>query len=355
MSVQKKKQWEIALMGIIFVIIFFGLSNNQSKKTITKTDFFLDTFVSVTIYGESDELLLKKSFERINVLDDKLTAFKEDSDLWLIKENAGIKPIKVSEDTFSIVEKSLEYSSLSQGKFDVTINPLVLLWGIHGSEVKDPPGEDEIYAVLSKIDFEKIELDKEQKTIYLKEAGMSLNLGAIAKGYIADEMMKILKEEEVEHALINLGGNVLSMGGKDKDTPFGIGVEDPRNPGEGYLGVISMDSGSVVTSGNYQRYFTDLQGKKYHHILDPDTGYPADTGINQVTVITEKSIDADALSTMFFLLGVEEGMKLIDGLDDVEVIFVTDTNEIILSKGAKEIFTFDEDNYGEEYILRDNQ
>ena len=350
MSVQKKKQWEIALIGMMVVIIFFALLNDRSEKVATQTDFFLDTFVSVTVYGEEDEIL-KKPFERIKELDERLTAFDSGSDLWLIKENAGIEPVKVSDDTFKIIEESLEYSKFSQGKFDVTINPLVELWKIHGPEVRNPPNEDEISIAQSKIDFEKIELDKNQKTVYLTETEMSINLGAIAKGYIADEMMKILKEEGASHALINLGGNVLVMGGKNKNTPFGVGVEDPLNPGEGYIGVISLSSGSVVTSGNYERYFTDLEGRCYHHILDPDTGYPADTGINQVTVITEESLDADALSTTLFLLGVEDGMKLVDELDNVEALFVTENNEIILSDGAKDLFTFDEENYKEQYRL----
>lgn len=352
MGAQKKKQWEIVLMGMIFVMIFFALTNNQSDKIITRTDFLLDTFVSVTLYGESDETLLEKPFERIKELEKQLTAYDSASDLGLIKENAGIQAITVSEDTFKIIAESLNYSKLSQGKFDVTINPLVDLWGIHSPEVRNPPKEEAIAEAIAKIDFEKIELDEGQKTVYLTEPGMSLNLGAIAKGYIADEMMSVLKDQSVKHALINLGGNVLVLGGKDNKTPFGIGVEDPLNPGQGYLGVVSMVTGSVVTSGNYERYFTDVEGRRYHHILDPDTGYPTETGINQVTVLTSESIDADALSTTLFLLGAKEGMALVKSLDQVEAIFVTETNDIILSKGAKALFTFDEERYGDLYSLK---
>ena len=153
--------------------------------------------------------------------------------------------------------------------------------------------------------------------------------------------------------MLNLGGNVLVLGGKDNKTPFGIGVEDPLNPGQGFLGVVSMVTGSVVTSGNYERYFTDAEGHRYHHILDPDTGYPAETGINQVTVLTGESIDADALSTTLFLLGEKKGMALVKRLDQVEAIFVTKTNDIVLSEGAKELFTFDEERYGILYTLKE--
>lgn len=353
MGVQKKKQWEIVLMGMIFVMIIVALSNNQSDKTITRTDFLLDTFVSVTLYGESDESLFEKPFERIKELEKQLSAYDATSDLGLIKENAGIQAVAVSEDTFKIIAESLNYSHLSQGKFDVTINPLVDLWEIHSPEVRNPPAEEAIAGAIAKIDFEKVELDEDQKTVYLTEPGMSLNLGAIAKGYIADEMMSILKDQGVKHALLNLGGNVLVLGGKDNKTPFGIGVEDPLNPGQGYLGVVSMVTGSVVTSGNYERYFTDAEGHRYHHILDPDTGYPAETGINQVTVLTGESIDADALSTTLFLLGEKKGMALVKRLDQVEAIFVTKTNDIVLSEGAKELFTFDEERYGILYTLKE--
>lgn len=352
MKVPEKKQWNIALLGIIVVIIFFTLSNEPSENAVTQTEFLLDTFVSVTLYGEEDETLLKKPFDRIKELDEKLTAYKAGSDLLIIKENAGVKPVKVSEDTFQIIEKSLDYSRFSQGKFDVTINPLVQLWGIQIPEVRNPPDQETILKTVEKVDYTKIELDKNQGTVFLKEAGMSINLGAIAKGYIADEVMAILNDEGVEHALINLGGNVLVKGGKNRNRPFGIGVEDPNNPGQGYIGVLSMDSGSVVTSGNYERYFTDFEGRRYHHILDPDTGYPAAVGISQVTVITDRSIDSDALSTTFFLLGVDKALKLIERRDDVDAVFITDQNEIILSDGAKDLFTFDENNYKDQYTIR---
>ncbi len=352
MGVQKKKQWEIVLMGMILVMIFFALSNNQSNKTITQTDFLLDTFVSVTLYGENDEALLEKPFQRIKELEKRLTAYDAASDLGLIKENAGLQAVTVSENTFEIIKESFKYSKLSQGKFDVTINPLVDLWGIHSPEVRNPPKEEAIAEAIAKIDFEKIELDEAQKTVYLTKPAMSINLGAIAKGYIADEMMSLLKDQGVSHALINLGGNVLVLGGKDNKTSFSVGVEDPLNPGQGYLGVVSMVTGSVVTSGNYERYFTDFKGRRYHHILDPDTGYPAETGLNQVTVLAKQSIDSDALSTTLFLLGAEEGMTLVKNLDGVEAIFVTDGNDIILSPGAKDLFTFNDEDYGGRYQLK---
>lgn len=347
----KKQSWKITGMGVAIIFLTVFLSGCDPGKTVSRSDFLLDTFVSITLYGETDESLLDKPFERIAALNSSLTAFESGSDLGLIKENAGIKPVAVSEDTYRIIEKSLVYSKNSGGYFDVTIAPLVDLWGIHSPETKEAPAPEAINAAKAKTDYTKIILNPADQSVYLADAGMAVNLGAIAKGYIADEVMAVLKEEGVEHAIVNLGGNVLVMGGKADNSDFGVGVEDPRNPGNGYLGVLSLKDGSVVTSGDYQRYFTDAAGKKYHHILNPFTGYPADSGLIQVTVVTTTSVDADSLSTTLFLLGLDEGLKKVEALSDVEAIFITNENKIVVTSGIKEAFVFDEENYGSTYTM----
>ena len=347
----KKQKWKVTGIGVVVLLLLVILSGCEQGKTVSRSDFLLDTFVSITLYGESDESLLDKPFERIAVLNSSLTAFEAGSDLGLIKENAGIKPVAVSEDTYKIIEKSLAYSQNSGGYFDVTIGPLVDLWGIHSPETKEAPALEAINAAKIKTDYTKIVLNPTDQSVYLTEAGMAVNLGAIAKGYIADEVMAVLKEEGVEHAIVNLGGNVLVMGGKADNGDFGVGVEDPRNPGNGYLGVLSLKDGSVVTSGDYQRYFTDSAGKRYHHILNPFSGYPADSGLIQVTVVTADSVDADSLSTTLFLLGLDEGLKKVEALPDVEAIFITDENKIVVTDGLKDAFVFDQENYGNTYTM----
>lgn len=348
---RKNWGWKITATGIVFLLLVGGLTGCDQGKTVSRSDFLLDTFVSITLYGESDEQLLDQPFERIEALNSSLTAFETGSDLGLIKENAGIKPVTVSEDTYRIIEKSLEYSKNSGGYFDVTIGPLVDLWGIHSPETKEAPTQEAIYAAKAKTDYKKIILSPDDQSVYLTEAGMAVNLGAIAKGYIADEVMAVLKSEGVKHAIVNLGGNVLVMGGKADNSDFGVGVEDPRNPGNGYLGVLSIKDGSVVTSGDYQRYFVDAAGNKYHHILDPFTGYPANSGLIQVTVVTNASIDADSLSTTLFLLGLDEGLKKVEALPDVEAIFITSENRIVVTSGLKDSFVFDQANYGDTYTI----
>jgi thiamine biosynthesis lipoprotein len=347
----KKQRWRITGIGVALLLLTAFLSGCDQGKTVSRSDFLLDTFVSITLYGESDERLLDKPFERIAALNTSLTAFAAGSDLGLIKENAGIRPVTVSKDTYKIIEKSLVYSQNSSGYFDVTIGPLVDLWGIHSPETKEAPAPEAIQVAKAKTDFTKIVLNPADQSVYLTDTGMAVNLGAIAKGYIADEVMVVLQEEGVEHAIINLGGNVLVMGGKADNSDFGVGVEDPRNPGNGYLGVLSLKDGSVVTSGDYQRYFVDEAGKRYHHILDPFTGYPADSGLIQVTVVTEASIDADSLSTTLFLLGLDEGLKKVEAMPNVEAIFITNENKIVVTSGLKDAFVFDAENYGSTYSM----
>jgi thiamine biosynthesis lipoprotein len=167
---------------------------------------------------------------------------------------------------------------------------------------------------------------------------MKVDLGAIAKGYAADEVARILKENGVKHAIINLGGNVMTIGGNPNGKPWRIGIQDPYNPRGEYLGILPIKDKTVVTSGTYERYFIE-NGKRYHHILDPDTGYPTDNKLDSVSIITDKSIDGDGLSTSTLLLGLDEGMKLIEKLENVEAIFVTSDKQVYVSSGLKKDFT----------------
>lgn len=348
----KKKILQISalVVGLSLVMLLFAGCNQG--KTVTQSEFLLDTFVSITFYGESDNVLLDKPFEKIKELNDTLTAIDGQSDLTRIKDNAGIQPVVVSEATYRIIEKGINYSKISGGYFDATAGPLIDLWGIHAPEIKEPPTPESIAAAKEKIDYTKIVLDPAQKTVYLTEPGMSINIGSVSKGYIADVVMATIKDEGIKHAIVNLGGNVLVMGGKADGTPFGVGVEDPNDPGQGYIGVISKKDASVVTSGDYQRYFTDAAGKRYHHILDPFTGYPSESGLTQITAVTNASIDGDGLTTTLFLLGLDKGLALVEQMPGVEAIFVTKDNQVIATKGLKDIFVFDKANYGSKYTFK---
>ena len=206
---------------------------------------------------------------------------------------------------------------------------MVELWNIHDGEGHYPT-QEELDAVLPLIGND--DLLVEEGRAYLAREGMVANLGAIAKGYIADQVKALLVEQGVEHAVINLGRNILLIGGRPDGTDFLVGVQDP-NAEEGALAdMVAAQGKSVVTSGVDERYFV-YEGKKYHHVLDPFTGFPADTGVASVTILSDNSAQGDALSTTCLLLGPEAGMELIESLDGVEALFITTDGEQIASSG----------------------
>lgn len=339
--------------AILFLILFISMvltgCGTQNEESISKNDFLLDTVVSIRLYDvpAEKEVLIDESFALIAELEDVLSVHVEGSDLYNIMTQAGIAPVEVSGLTMEIFTKSIAYSEMTDGKFDVSAGPLISLWNI------DPPNghvpsQEELEEVLPLIDYSKIIIDEENQTVYLEDEGMVANLGAIAKGFIADKVKDYLVEAGIEHAIINLGGNVLLIGDKADGTAFRIGVQDPDALRNTYLGVIETTDNSLVSSGDYERYF-EQDGVRYHHILDPDTGYPSDTSLRQVSIISPKSVDGDALSTSVFLLGLEKGLELINSIEDVEAVFVTEENQVIVTEGLRDQFTFNEADYADIY------
>ncbi|MGE5630250.1 MAG: FAD:protein FMN transferase [Caulobacteraceae bacterium] len=311
---------------------------STSSEPISKTNYLLGTVVTITIYDKSDESIIDKAFARISEIENKMTINNADtSEIISLNNASGKNEVKLSPDTFSVVERGKYYSELSDGKFDITIGPVVKLWNI-GTDYAAVPKEADLKKAVSLVDYRKLQLNKDNYTAKLETAGMKVDLGAIAKGYSADEVGKILRDNGVKHALINLGGNVLAIGENPNGNPWKIGIQDPYNPRGDYLGIVQIKDKTVVTSGTYERYFIE-NGKRYHHILDPATGYPVENKLDSVSIITTKSIDGDGLSTTTLLLGLDKGMKLIEKLDDVEAIFVTSDKKVYVSSGLKNNFT----------------
>jgi thiamine biosynthesis lipoprotein len=260
----------------------------------------------------------------------------ETSEIIALNDASGKKEVKLSPDTFYVLEKGKQYSELFEGKFDITIGPVVKLWNI-GTDYAAVPEKSKLEEALKLVDYNKLIINKENLTAKLEEEGMKVDLGAIAKGYAADEVARVLKENEVKHAIINLGGNIMTLGNNPNGSPWKIGIQDPFNPRGDFLGIISIEDQTVVTSGTYERYFEE-NGKKYHHILSPDTGYPVENNLYSVSIVTDNSIDGDGLSTTALLIGLEEGLKLIEGLEHVEAIFVTSDKKVYVSSGLKNDF-----------------
>ena len=346
---KKNLKQKIIIIIMLFSIIFtFSGCQEEKQEVISNTkisssEFLLDTHVTITLYGTEDETLFPIIFGEIERLEKLLSVHIEGSDLDQIKENAGIKPIKVSEDTIKIMEKSIKYSKLTNGLFDITSGPLIDLWGI-GTESEKIPSQEEIYSAVKLIDYEKIKIDKENTTVLLAEKGMIANLGAIAKGYIADKIEEKLQDLGVKSAIINLGGNVQLIGAKPDGTLFRIGIQDPDETRGGNIGVYTGKDVTIVSSGDYERFFIK-DGVRYHHILNPKTGYPVETEIKSVSIITDESFEADALSTSVLLSGWEKGIEMVENLENVEAIFINKNHEVYVTNGLNNSFEFNSDNY----------
>lgn len=325
------------LIGFFLIFSLIGCNDNKDNaKPLSKTEYFMGTVVTVTLYDNKDEKIINKAFEEVKKIEQLVSINMDGTELDEVNNNAGIKAVKVSDDTYNIIKKGLEYSNLTDGSFDITIGPIVKLWSIGLPEAKVPTS-NEINDKLQYINYKDVELNDSEKTVFLKKPGMIIDLGAIAKGYTADVIANILKEEGVNKAIIDLGGNIYALGEKSENTPWKIGIQNPDQSRGEIIGSITVQNKSIVTSGIYER-FIEENGKKYHHILSPKTGYPYDNDIAGVTIISDKSIDGDALSTSVFSMGVQKGLEFVNSQPNIEAIFITKNQEVYLTKGAHELF-----------------
>ncbi len=314
----------------IFSIFLSACSNEQDLPSAKKSRFLMDTLVQMQAYGENAEEAVEESMERIKELENLMSKTLETSEIYQINNNPGER-IKISDDTKLVLENSLHYAKITDGKFDPTIGVLVDLWGI-GTEDAGVPSDSEIENAFKNIGYQKLNIYDNQAEI---EEGVKLDLGGIAKGYAADEVKKVTEKHNINSAFVNLGGNVLVIGNKPDGSKWRVGIQDPRQGRGNVMAIIEASDKTIVTSGNYERYF-EKDGKVYHHILDPDTGYPADTNLLSVSIISDNSFDADALSTSIYILGLEKGMKFIENTEEVEVMFITNELEVYLSSGLRD-------------------
>lgn len=332
------------IIAVLFVIvsIFFIASgckaniNEVNNEPVSKTEFVLGTVVTIKIYDNASDEVFNQAFAKLREIEKKMTINADDSEVIAINSNAGKDFVKVSDDTFNVIKSGKYFSKLSGGRFDISIGPLVKLWNI-GTEYAKVPVEQEITSKKALVDYDNVILNESEKSVMMKEKGMLLDLGGIAKGYGADEVVGILKENDVKHAIINLGGNVFAYGNKQDGTPWRVGVQNPYSSRGEYLGIVQVSNKTVVTSGVYERYFEE-DGKRYHHILDPDTGYPVENNLVGISIIASSSIDADSLSTAVFALGLDKGIELIEKLENIDAVFVTNDSEVYITSGFKDNF-----------------
>lgn len=312
------------------------VSSSSSTEPLRRTEFMLGTAITLSLYDHQSEALLDEAFELIASLEDTLSINKSGTLIDEINDHSGLSPIQADANTFDVVEKGLSYGELTDGSFDITVGPLVNLWHI-GFPDAQVPTDAQITSKLPLIDYKNVVLDSKQQTIYLEQPGMQIDLGGIGKGYAADRVATLFREKGVAHALIDLGGNIFALGNKPNGDLWKIGIQNPLSTRGESIGHVSVQDKSIVTSGIYER-FIEEDGKKYHHILNPATGYPFENEIAGVTIISDTSIDGDALSTSVFSKGIEAGLEFVNTLEGIDAIFVSKDNHIYLSAGIIESF-----------------
>lgn len=273
-----------------------------------------------------------------------MSAFKEESDISRVNSKAGLTMENVSKDTYFVVKKAVEYSKILEGSFDPTIRPLVKLWNI-GNDKETIPEKSKIDETLKLVNCNDVILDESNCTIMLRNKNQALDVGGIAKGFAADVVRDIFHKYKIKSGLIDLGGNIFALGGKEDGSPWRVGIQNPFKSRGEHIGVLSVKDKSIVTSGNYERYF-EKDGQRFHHILDPKTGYPSQSKIISATIISDNSIDGDGLSTGVYILGIEKALKIIEGIEGIEAIFVTEDKEIYITSGLdKNIFTLTDEEF----------
>jgi Membrane-associated lipoprotein involved in thiamine biosynthesis len=290
---------------------------------------------------EHNEPLASRVFSLIKQYEDLLTVNRAQSQVMDINHAAGVQPVVVSRAVYELIKCAKAASLVPGGAFNLAIGPLVKRWKI-GFKGDSVPPADEISQLLSLTHPEQVILDDAQSSVFLAVPGMEIDLGAIAKGYIADRVRDYLRQQGVEQGLINLGGNVQTLGSPEGG--WGIGLKTPFEPSDALLGTIEVENKSVVTSGVYERYF-EQAGRRYHHILDPRTGYPLDNELDSVTIIATDSIDGDIWTTLIYGMGVEKGCAALHARADIEAIFVTKQREIVLSSARLFRFTLLDERY----------
>lgn len=315
--------------SIISIFILSVLLIGCSKKTVlppqSKTS--MDTVCSINAFDDGTEELYAELFSRLDEIESTFSTTIPNSEISRVNEMAGKNPVEVSEDFMVVLTTSLKFSKITDGALDVSSGPLINLWGINTDHARIPSAV-EIQEAKKLLGHEKIQINGNK--VFLPQAGMSLNFGAVVKGFAADEIATILKKHDVRRAIVDLGGNIYAYGRKADNIPWTIGIKNPQIPEGDPLLKIYIHNKSVVTSGNYERYFEE-NGKKYHHILDTKTGFPSESGCASVTILCKKSIVADCLSTAAFIMGEEKTVELIPEMEKefgtlIACIFIDEKN-----------------------------
>ena len=309
-------------------------SQQENESTQASRDIFaMDTYMNVTAYGVGANEAVRRAEEEIERLDSLLSTGDQNSEIYQINQNGGGI---LSEDTAYLVERSLDLYQSTNGAFDIAIYPVMKAWGFTDDNFRVPE-EEELQELLTLTDVNDISYDSRTKEISFQKEGMQIDLGGIAKGYTSARIMDIYRECGIKSGLVNLGGNVQALGTKTDGSKWRVAVQNPQDTDQ-YIGVLSIQDKAVITSGGYERYF-EQDGKTYHHIIDPKTGYPAENGLISVSIVTADGTLADGLSTAVFIMGKEAATEYWRAhSDEFDMILMTDDRKIYVTEGIANSF-----------------
>ena len=324
----------------LFFALLLVCTGCASSKPVQHQCFAMDTFMTFTLYGRQAQTAAAQAEDYIIQLEDSISVTRPDSDLAQLAQ-AGGEWTEVSEETFRLLSTAKELCRQTEGILDITAYPAVKAWGFTTGEYR-VPGDDELAELTERIDWSAIELDPEQNAVRLP-VGMSLDLGAVAKGWAGDVLAQLLAENGIESAVLSLGGNIQAVGKKPDGSLWRVGIQDPFSQQGAYLGTLEVEDKAVVTSGGYERYF-EQDGKHYCHIIDPDSAAPAQSGLASVTIIGESGTVCDALSTALFIMGSEDAARFWrTSPHEFEYILILEDGSIHITQGLEHSFTLMQD------------
>lgn len=306
-----------------------------------KTQFAMGTIMVHEAYGRYAQESVEAVCAEVERLENLFSRFRPESEISRINRTAGKRKQPVSSETFEVLSRAVQFSRCCPGYLDITISPLVDVWKI-GRNAQAVPDETAIHEKLHLVNFRDIILNPEKQTAGLRRIGQSIDLGGIGKGYAADKVLDVYKTFDIHSAYSNLGGNVVTLGTKPDGSSWKIGIQHPRME-DRLIGAVASVGQSAVTSGDYQRYISGVDGKRYHHILSPRTGYPSESGLLSVTIVTDDSMTADALSTMVFIAGMEKGIAVLSEYPQVDAVLVDADCQVFVTRGLKDCFQADTD------------
>lgn len=304
----------------------------------------MDSFTTITVISPSKEKAeeaIEAGFAEIGKLDKFLNNFEPDSEISTVSKFAGIKPVHVSLETLDLMQKTIGISKMTNGAFDPTVAPVYKLWKFSGRPANPSmPTKDAIGNALKLVDYRKIKIESAASEIYLEEKGMEIDLGGIAKGYAADKAIEAIKAKGIKSALVAIAGDIRGYGLNVSGNAWKVGIQNPRpenpnseKPWEDIFATLGLKDSAISTAGDYQRFFIK-DGKRYHHILEPATGYPSESGLISVSIIAPEGYIADGIDTGILILGLAKGMKLLESMG-IDGILVDSQKKVFITKNLK--------------------